>query len=214
AVLPLQDVTAAVAEVERVASLPALRGVVIPAKPLGQAIDDPRWEPLWAALDRAGMPISLHPEETVGGDDLGGHGSLLHLALGFPFETTTAAARLGAAGILERYPNLRWLLPHGGGTLPYLLGRLRHLGRVTSRPFPEEPRNLWYDALVYDPAVLPLLVAQAGSGNLVYGTDHPFAPPDPDRIHRVLRETDLAEADRQRIAHLNAERLFNLGQPG
>ena len=77
-----------------------------------------------AAASELDLTIFLHPHYGVGNEHFGGHGHSLFLALGFTFETTAAVARLILSGALDELPNLKLLLAHGGGTLPFLAGRL------------------------------------------------------------------------------------------
>ena len=133
---------------EQVASLPHLKGVIIGTRGLGKGLDDEALDPVWAALEKAGLVIFLHPhygvDKNAWGEKANGH--VLPLALGFPFETTIvrahlacshkpnrrwtyrtalqATTRLILSGVFDRYPNLRVLLAHSGGALPQLSSRL------------------------------------------------------------------------------------------
>ena len=107
------------------------------------------------------------------------------LALGFPFETTTAVTRLILGGTFERFPGLKIMVAHSGGALPYLAGRLDacvlgHVdGNVRLRHAPSEYlRMMYYDAISYQVPTLELLIALVGADRLMFGTDHPFFPPD------------------------------------
>lgn len=135
--------------VEQVAALPHLRGIIMGTRGLGNGLDDDALEPLWGALQKAGLVVFLHPHyglENVWGDKENGH--VLPLALGFPLETTIvsstrirhkldhcrrltilshriqATTRMILAGVFDRYPSLRLLLAHSGGALPQLSSRL------------------------------------------------------------------------------------------
>ncbi|KAI0751524.1 amidohydrolase 2 [Daedaleopsis nitida] len=111
--------------VEQIASLPHLKGIIMGTKGLGKGLDDAALEPIWGALEKAGLVVFLHPHyglENVWGEKENGH--VLPLALGFPLETTIATTRMILAGVFDRYPNLRLLLAHSGGALPALSSRL------------------------------------------------------------------------------------------
>ncbi|THH16447.1 hypothetical protein EW146_g4207 [Bondarzewia mesenterica] len=191
------------------ASHPHIRGVILGTRGAGKGLDDPELEPLWAALAETGLVVFLHPHYGVGGQSWGDldNGHVLPLALGFPFETTTAITRVILAGVLDRYPRLRILLAHSGGALPQLSSRLAsciaHDPVVASR-LQHDARwyigRLYYDAVAYGSAELGFVsdtVGRAarydqqngahkaavegerneGSKRMLFGTDHPFFPP-------------------------------------
>ncbi|KAI5481326.1 hypothetical protein MNV49_004948 [Pseudohyphozyma bogoriensis] len=111
--------------IKQVQELSSLRGVVMGTKGLGKGLDDPEMEKVWEALSEAGLVVFVHPHygiENAFGEIDNGH--VLPLALGFPFETTIAIARLILAGVLDRHPHLRLLLAHSAGALPALSSRL------------------------------------------------------------------------------------------
>lgn len=122
--LPTRDPALAAAELGGIARLPHLRGAVIGTTGAGLGLDDPALDALWAAAERDGQMLFIHPHYGLGNEALGGFGHALPLALGFPFETTAAVARLILGGVLDRFPGLRLLVAHAGGVLPYLAGRL------------------------------------------------------------------------------------------
>src|SRR5690606_27630451 len=100
--------------------------------------------------------------------------------VGNPVETALAGARLLFGGVLERFPDLRIILSHGGGALPSLVGRWRHgyeardEAKVLARAPIENLRRLYYDTVVFDPVVLRHLVETVGASQVVLGTDYPF----------------------------------------
>ncbi|KAI9508112.1 amidohydrolase 2 [Russula earlei] len=185
---------------------PHIRGVIIGTRGTGLGLDDSALEPLWAALAETGLVVFLHPHYGVGSQAWGtrDNGHVLPLALGFPFETTTAIARLILAGVLDRHPNLRILLAHSGGALPQLSSRLascvEHDPVVAGR-LAHDVRwyigRLWFDAVAYGAAELDFVsetIGRAGgygtdilpsgergrklgASRMLFGTDHPFFPP-------------------------------------
>jgi aminocarboxymuconate-semialdehyde decarboxylase len=118
-VLPVTAPDACAAEVERVATAPHLRGIIIGGAGLGRGLDDPRLFPVWERLEAAGLVAFVHPHHGVGDDALfAGTGHTLKLALGFTFETTVALARLILSGTLDRFRGLKILAAHAAGALP------------------------------------------------------------------------------------------------
>ncbi|RPD66759.1 amidohydrolase 2 [Lentinus tigrinus ALCF2SS1-7] len=147
-----------VSTVEQIASLPHLKGIIMGSRGVGKGLDDEALEPVWAALEKAGLVVFLHPhygvDKNAWGEKENGH--VLPLALGFPFETTIATTRLILSGVFDRYPNLRVLLAHSGGALPQLSSRLAscitHDPLVASR-LKHDARyylgKLYFDAVAY-----------------------------------------------------------------
>ncbi len=185
-VLPQDDVASAVLVAEEVAAAPTLHGLANGARVCGRLLDDPVLDPLWEVLERERLPLVVHPHYSVADPALAGHGAMLPLAIGFPCETTIAVGRLVLGGVLQRFPRLQLVAVHGGGTLPYLAGRLDAIWRTdpdaqARLPVPpsEELRKLALDALVYTAGPLTVAAELVGAERLVFGTDHPFEIADP-----------------------------------
>jgi aminocarboxymuconate-semialdehyde decarboxylase len=124
--LPLQDVPAAVAEIERLAPHARVRGVQIGTNIDGVDLDHPDLEPVWAALASHDMPVWVHGDQRAlaSADRLGRY--YLQNLIGQPLESTIAMGRLIFGGVLERHPDLRFGWVHGGGFTPYQIGRWDH----------------------------------------------------------------------------------------
>ena len=185
-VLPLQNPTAAAAEVTHVAEDQHLKGVIIGTRAGNDHLDSPALEPVWADLEEAGLPVIIHPHYCLGYEWMTGYGHALPLALGFPFETSAAAMSLVLSGLLDRHPRLRIILAHAGGTLPYLAGRLEKCvsvdpvaHRSIERSVRDYLRMFYYDAVTYDDEALRCTRALAGADRIMFGTDHPFGIADP-----------------------------------
>ncbi|KAG6821547.1 hypothetical protein H0H93_000056 [Arthromyces matolae] len=192
--------------VKQVSKLSHLRGLIMGTRGVGNGLDDRALDPVWAAIEDAGLVVFIHPHYGVDakawGDNNNGH--VLPLALGFPFETTIAVTRMILSGVLDRYPSLHLLLAHSGGALPQLSSRLasciHHDPVVTSR-LKHDARyylgKLYFDAVAYGPEELGFVsdvIARSnryqaegsdtgsgdrslGSQRMLFGTDHPFFPP-------------------------------------
>jgi aminocarboxymuconate-semialdehyde decarboxylase len=185
-------------------------GAMIGTNVGGRNLDDPALEPFWARAEALDVPVELHPVAPAGSDRLTGHG--LANFLGNPFDTTIAAASLIMGGVLDRHPGLRVVLVHGGGYLPYALGRITH-GRTAwgvAGGLAREPREyldrFHVDTIVYDPDVLRALAGLVGGDRLLLGSDYPFPMEPPDLVAAVrdaLGEDGLARTGR------NAARLLD-----
>lgn len=177
-------------EIVRLKTLPHMRGVIMGTSGLGKGLDDPGLEPIWAVLEDTKTLVFLHPhyglpDAAFGGPDATDrYGHVLPLALGFPLETTIAVTRMLLAGVFDRFPRLKILLAHSGGTLPFLAGRIESCiaherkfianGGDTRGPL----RNVWdvlktnifLDAVVYGEAGLKAAVhAAGGADRLLFG---------------------------------------------
>ena len=113
----------ALAELARARGDGAL-GVATLANMRGPRLIDPLFEPVWSEIGRQGLPVFVHPTIPPGGKDMRLDEFGLATPVGFMVDTTLAFTRLILSGFLDRYPNVKLIAPHGGGTLPYLCGRL------------------------------------------------------------------------------------------
>ena len=210
--VPLQEPDPAAGELERLMARGGLAGVEVAASVRGVFLGDDRFEPFWAAAERNGALVFVHP--TTRGFDVPALADYyLWNSVGNPFETTIAAAHMVMAGVLERHPGLRVLLAHGGGALLALRGRLRHAhsfqpqARARLGEPPEESiRRLHFDTVTHDPELLRALIAFAGPERVLLGTDHPFDMGDPGAV-AMVRDLGLASEAEGAILAGNAERL-------
>ncbi|CAI6332465.1 unnamed protein product [Periconia digitata] len=194
ATLPLSaDTATIVSEIERIKGLKHIRGVIMGTSGLGQGLDDPELDPVYAALEKTEQMIFLHPHyglpASVYGPRGNEYGHVLPLALGFPLETTIAVSRMLLSGVWDRFQKLNVLLAHSGGTLPFLAGRLescvKHDGHLKKAGKIENRRDVWdilktniyLDAVIYSEVGLKAAVNASGADRLMFGTDHPFFPP-------------------------------------
>jgi len=198
------------ADALRAAMSCGLAGVEVTARVGGEYLGGDRFAPFWAAAEETGALVFVHPS-TRGFEGPGEH--YLWNTVGNPLETTITAAHMVMAGVLERHPDLRVLLAHGGGALPALRGRLRHAherigaaGMALHEPVEDSLRRLYFDTVTHDPDVLRALVEFAGADHVLAGSDHPFDMGDPDPAATV-RGAGLSLADAVAILGGNAERL-------
>lgn len=180
ATLPMQAPERAVRELERAIADLGLRGIVLCTHVGGRDLDDPRYEPIFAAASRLAVPVFLHPQNA--GDISRIKDFHLWNVIGFPLETTITAMRLIVSGLFERYPALSMVLAHAGGYFPYQLGRLDHAYRVQPAAFGglrKPPSaylgNVYCDSLTHDAKALRFLIDRIGADHVVLGTDYPFS---------------------------------------
>jgi aminocarboxymuconate-semialdehyde decarboxylase len=217
--LPGTSITDAVEMAAEIAGTPTLYGVVSGTRICGRTLDDPDLDPLWQVLSARRIPLLLHPHYGLGLSEMDGFGHALPLALAFPFETTTALARLVMSGVLARFPELVVIGSHGGGALPFLAGRLDGCWRpdeVAKKFCPDEPSSyiskLYLDAVVYHPRALRATAEMVGEDHIFFGTDHPFSIADAQANVDAIAGTFNGEAQ-VRVMSQSATDLFGLPSP-
>jgi aminocarboxymuconate-semialdehyde decarboxylase len=213
--VPLQDPETAAGEVEALMAVGSFAGVEIAASVNGVPLGDHRLAPFWAAAEATGALVFVHPT-TRGSSGPGFDDLYLWNLVGNPMETTVAAAHLVLSWVMERHPDLRVLLAHGGGAILALRGRLRHgwsalpVARARLTEPPEASlRRFLYDTVVFDPGLLRELVAFAGAHRVLLGSDHPFDMADArpaDTVAAAGLPADAAAA----VLGGNAARILGL----
>ena len=146
----------------------------------GRSLTDPVFSPVWRGVDRRALPVLVHPTDLPGIDQMDMRKYDLSWSVGFMADTTLAFARLIFDGFLDTYPRLKLIASHGGGTLPYLVGRfdkgdeveIPSRRRMMARPS-EYMKRIWYDCITYDPRALAYLVSIVGHDRVLFGTDYP-----------------------------------------
>ena len=190
-------------------------GVMVLANIAGRSLTEPAFAPVWAEIDRRGLPVLVHPGEPPGTDLMDMRQYDLSWSVGFMFDTTLALTRMIFDGFLDRYPDLRLIAAHGGGTLPYLVGRfekgdeveLASRRRMQASPT-EYLRRIYYDCITYDLGALRYLISVVGADRVLFGTDWPHQVHD---IAGSLAHTAALPADqRDAIRGANATRLFGI----
>ncbi|MFF9884421.1 amidohydrolase family protein [Streptomyces eurythermus] len=212
-VSPLPDVDAAVAEAVHALDTLHADGVVLMSNARGRYLGDPDFEPLWAELDYRGANVFIHPAQPPM-DLLPGTPAPL---ADYVFDTTRSALNLVLNGVMHRYPNVRVILSHGGGFLPYAAYRFTGLTSTvvdrerTAEDILRDLKRFYFDtALSASPSALPALLAFAEPGHVLYGSDWPFAPQETGSYYNHYLETypDYAPGQADAIDRRNAEILF------
>lgn len=191
ATVPLQDPELAAQVLEDALARLDLRAVQIATQVGETQLDDPRLDRFWSAAASLGVLVLVHPYAEQALPALRPY--YLSNLVGNPWQTSVALARLLFGGVLERHPVLRVSFAHGGGFLPYQVGRL---GRgFASRPetraggTTSDPRSLlrrcYFDTVLNDPRAIRYLAETVGSDRLLLGSDYPFESGDPDPVSSV-----------------------------
>lgn len=212
--LPWQHADLALEELKRACDAGAV-GVMVLANIGGKALTDPCFDPIWKVIDERKLPVLVHPTAPPGSRELGVHEFQLTAPIGFTFDTSLAVARCIYDGFFDRFPNLKLIASHGGGALPYLVGRLDICWRnipaasaKTKRPPSDYMRHVYVDSVVFQQSVLALALEVCGEENVLYGSDYPHTIGD---IPGCLSRVDaLPGAVRDKVRGLNARRIFRL----
>ncbi|MBI2357589.1 MAG: amidohydrolase [Deltaproteobacteria bacterium] len=215
AVLPMQDIPTAMVELERACKLPGIRGVYMGTNINGKDLSAPEFIPLFQRIEELRLPVFLHPTQVIPTDRLKPY--FFYNLIGFPVDTTIAAAHLIFSGVLDRFPRLSFCLPHVGGALPYLIGRMDRGHKINEecRETKHKPsaylRRFTYDTISHDPGALLYLIRLVGAERVMIGSDYCFAIGYDRPVEVVTRLAGLSRADQARILGSNAARLLKLG---
>ena len=212
--VPLQSVGDSIA-IARDAKAIGLKGLEIGNAVGDKPLDDPIFEPFFAAAQELDMLLFVHPLE--GGLDADDPlGPILGNVLQFTFRTTMMVERMILKGMFERYPNLRLCLSHGGGLLAFNIWRLDHsygLRADLQKTIPHKPsaylKKLYFDTIVHSVAALQYLIQVVGADRVVIGTDYPMAMGDFEPVQKI-QQLNLTEAEREQVLGANAARALNL----
>jgi aminocarboxymuconate-semialdehyde decarboxylase len=211
--LPWQHEKPALAELKRSLEAGAC-GVLVLANIGGTPLTDPAFARLWKAIDDAKLPVLVHPTAPPGVGEMGMHEFQLTASVGFTTDTTLAVARMIYDGFFDRFQKLKIVAAHGGGALPFLIGRLdqcfEHIPacRTKTREKPSlHARRIYADAVVFTDEALAMAVNVFGSGNVLYGSDYPHTIGDP--IGCLARVDRLPEGARARVRGGNALGIFD-----
>jgi aminocarboxymuconate-semialdehyde decarboxylase len=212
--VPLQDVDAAIRELDFVIKNLKFSGVELASHVNGVSIGDARFEPFFAAAERLGAAIFVHALRPAGQDRI--VGAFPEQAVCFPGDVALACASMITGGIATRHPKLRIAFSHGGGTMAILMPRLVHAWNVfpkAKESLPESPasiaRRFYYDELVFDPEAVKFLIKQFGASQIVVGTDYPFGLGDTTPM-KTLENAALDVGTLAAITSANAKRFLGL----
>jgi len=214
ATLPMLDPDRAVDELNRVSKLPGVRGIYVGTNIDNHDLDDPLFEPIFARIEALDLPIFLHPlAPFVGGKRLQPY-SFPNL-IAFPIDTTIAACHLIFGGVLDRHPNLQFTLPHAGGVLPNLIGRLDHGWKVipAAKRSAQTPstylRRFTYDMISHSKPLMEYVISQVGADRIMLGSDYCFEV-GYDQPVQVVEELRLNSEQRKMVLGGTAAKILKI----
>lgn len=211
AMLPMQDVDAALEALDRAVELD-LRGVLMLSNLGGAPLGEAETWPVYERIDELGLPIYLHPANNSMVYD---HGiiPILDSALSWVSETSLAAFSLILSGLLDRCPGLQIVQPHLGGVIPYVVGRVARYEAYFPTPLEHSldhylKTRFYIDTVTHTPAAIPLAIETYGADRIVYGDDYPWH--DHGDGLRVVEEQFSPDL-RQTILHDNQVATLRIG---
>jgi aminocarboxymuconate-semialdehyde decarboxylase len=223
-VLPLGEPTKAADEIRRAVGEHGFRGACMPTSAAGEPLDLPDFENIWDTLEALGLLVFMHATTAITRATLGEY--TLNTVVAWPTEVTIAATRLIFSGVLERHPGLNLVLSHGGGTLPYLGGRLdlaynapKYEANPACRANITKPpsrylRQFYYDTVVASPASLRFLIGLVGADRVIFGTDFPYEIGDADGAIALPVLAQLPSVQREQILGQNARDILERARCG
>jgi aminocarboxymuconate-semialdehyde decarboxylase len=187
-------------------------GAMIGTQPQGEggALDDAHLTPFWEVASARKATLFLHPM-FVCGDDRVNQYDLVN-AVGRLADTSIAMARLLFSGHLQKYPGVNIIVSHGGGALPYALGRFKRNNAIHKGEYADAEdsfRRLYFDTVLFEARALRFLCDVAGHEKVVLGSDHPFPIGDPEPL-KIVDQAEFTEGERTAIIGGTAARLFHI----
>ena len=212
--IPMDDPTAALRELHRALDELCLAGVIVLSNVNGRPLTDARYRPFLEECDRLRVCVFLHPMIGANAEAFGEY--VLGPIVGFPFDTTLAVARLCYDGVLRDLPNIRWILCHLGGAVPYLMERLDNGWRDFAEcraKIDELPsvylRRLSYDTVSFSPNALAMVRDLVGADHMVMGSDYPHLLGSIDRAVSTIAALDFPADEKERIFSGTALSILN-----
>jgi aminocarboxymuconate-semialdehyde decarboxylase len=212
--VPLQAPEAAARELEFAVRELGMVGVEIASNVDGVTLDQAGLDPFWEVANDLRCLVLLHPYDPLRSVDLSRY--FLDNMVGRPAESTVAVAHLLFSGILDRYPDMALCMVHGGGYMPYQLGRWQkgydvvpHITRANiQRPPLDYVRGIYYDSLVHIPQAMRFLLDLVGPSQVVIGTDYPYEMAERQPVTFLESVPGLSDDDRHAILTGNVERII------
>lgn len=215
ATLPMNDVDASINELERAFGELGFKGVMLYSNINGIALSNQRFWPLYRKANDLNAVFYIHPNFPVGVEAMTDY--WLMPLVGFTFDTTLAAAKLVFSGVAERFPEIRWVLAHLGGAIPYLTERLdrgyfafKECREQIIQPPSEYLRKFYYDSVNFDVRALQLAVDFAGADHILAGSDYPHQIGSLEKMVESIQNLNISPEEKTGILGGNAKKLLKM----
>ena len=218
ATLPMQDVNAAIAELDRAMSQLRLKGAQINDQVNGKTLDAPEFLPFWQSVEEMGALIFFHQQ----GDDTivaprDTKGYAIDNSIGNLADRAVTFATLVFSGVLDRFPDLKVCMAHGGGFTCFGAGRMDRGWQVRSEarahgsgPPSSYLNKVYYDCLTHSEAVLRYMIDSAGIDRIFLGSDWPYDMGIDSPVEWVNSLESLTQDEKEAILWKNLERVLGI----
>jgi aminocarboxymuconate-semialdehyde decarboxylase len=212
--IPMDNPDAALQELHRAIAELKLNGVILLSNIGGKPLTSLEYRPFFAEANRMKLCILLHPMLPANAEPFREY--VLGPIIGFMFDTTLAVARMCFDGLLHEFPDIRWIVAHLGGAVPYLMERMDN----GWRDFPECRANidelpstylkrLYYDTVNFNPHMLMMARNMIGSDRMVLGSDYPHLLGSIDRAVSSIQSLEIPEEEKRMIFEGTALSILN-----
>ena len=196
-----------------------LKGVEINPNVNGKELTKSGLDKFFAAAERLGAVIFMHPIGYTDGGRLMDH--YFNNVIGNPLETTVATAHLIFEGVMERHPKLKVVLPHAGGYLAHYWARMDHAWKarpdcrtILKKKPSKSLEKFYFDTITFDPTMLNQLIERFGADHVLLGTDYPYDMGVEDPVGFINKVSGLNTVSKNKIMGANAARLLGLSKLG
>jgi len=212
--IPMDAPDAALNELHRAIHTLKLNGVILLSNIGGRALTSPEYRQFFAEANRMNLCIFLHPMLPANSDQFREY--VLGPIIGFPFDTSLAVARMCYDGMFEEFPNIRWIIGHLGGAVPYLMERMDNgfrdfadcRAKIDKLPSVYLKR-LYYDTVSFSPHTLKMVRDMVGADHMVMGSDYPHLLGSIDRAVTSIKQLDIDTSERDQIFSGTALSILN-----
>ena len=212
--IPMDSTEAALNELHRAIDTLKLNGVVLLSNIGGKPLTSPEYRPFFEEANRMKLCIFLHPMLPANSDAFREY--VLGPIIGFPFDTSLAVARMCYDGMFNELPDIRWIIGHLGGAIPYLMERMDN----GFRDFPDcrvkidklpsvYLKRLYYDTVSFSPDTLKMVRDMVGAEHMVMGSDYPHLLGSIDRAVSSIEALAITDGDKNDIFYRTALTILN-----
>jgi aminocarboxymuconate-semialdehyde decarboxylase len=213
--VPLCHPDDAVEELHRMVKDLGMKGVVMGSNVGGKHLHSKEFWPLYEEINRLNVPIFIHPMVPEHAEPFAEF--VLVPLVGFCMDTTVSVAKMVFSGLFERYPNLTLILPHLGGTLPFLFERIDagYKSYAECQPHITKPpthylKKFYYDTVSFYTPALTCTYLAVGADHMVMGSDYPHVIGDITRSVSSILELNIPQEEKEKILGGNAKRILKL----
>ncbi len=214
--LPMQDIDLSIAEMQRGKNELGIRAFEIGSHIEDKNLDDKSFFPLWEAAQDLDVGIFVHPWDMMGQEKMSKY--FLPWLVGMPAETSLAICSMIFGGVFDKFPKLRVMFAHGGGSVPFTVGRVSHgwharpdLCNINEIKDPYEYiGKFWIDGITHDDNALKYLVQLFGAEKIAYGTDYPFPLGDLEHGKFIEQMPGFSEETKNQLLNKTALEFLGL----